>query len=405
MSDRLPWVGSCRVGRLAIMRRPWRDSTARCAREGRACQPPPSSHVRRSRVYGPDRAQRPIVGSPRRLGGCCRGAGRPDGCVCVGVGLAGGCVGGVSCERLPPRSALSRSASRSHRSRAIRSCGRGPRGSTSQSAGPVGSVPAAGGRGRIRGVVLGAGSGSRRGVSRGSHRRRRAVRLGAGQIRDRHLGGRGRAAGPVERGADAGVPLAVLGDPLRVAAMRSSSVPSSAEVLAGEVHAVAVDRAGVADVGLLFGLRPVAGERRGAVDGRALRREAVHRVGRAARRRRASRRRARRAGGPGRSRPAAARRRARGAAGSACRVSGSTDSTIAIWPFSTRLGRGPPGLRGEGVGGVADRDHVAGSEQVVAVDRADRLLARARRRRAACCCASSLTRSTSVLGPWTISAD
>ena len=51
-----------------------------------------------------------------------------------------------------------------------------------------------------------------------------------------------------------------------------------AEVLAGDVDGVAVDRAGVANVGFLLGLRPVAGEGRSSVDGRALGGEAVQRV-------------------------------------------------------------------------------------------------------------------------------
>ena len=69
-----------------------------------------------------------------------------------------------------------------------------------------------------------------------------------------------------------------VGDPLRVAADAVFVGAVGAEVLAGEVDGVAVDRAGVADVGLLLGLGPVAGEGGGAVDGRALGGEAVQRI-------------------------------------------------------------------------------------------------------------------------------
>ena len=72
--------------------------------------------------------------------------------------------------------------------------------------------------------------------------------------------------------------LAVGGDPLRVAADAVLVGAVGTEVLAGEVNGVPVDRAGVADVGLLFGLRPVAGEGGGGVDGRALGGEAVQRI-------------------------------------------------------------------------------------------------------------------------------
>jgi hypothetical protein len=82
----------------------------------------------------------------------------------------------------------------------------------------------------------------------------------------------------VEGLADAGVALAALGDPLRVAADAVLVGAVGAEVLTGEVHGVAVDRARVADVGLLLGLGPVSGERGGGVDGCALGREAVQRV-------------------------------------------------------------------------------------------------------------------------------
>ena len=58
----------------------------------------------------------------------------------------------------------------------------------------------------------------------------------------------------VEGLADARLSLAVLGDPLRVADDAVLVGAVEAEVLAREVDAVAVDRAGVADVGLLFGL-------------------------------------------------------------------------------------------------------------------------------------------------------
>ena len=72
--------------------------------------------------------------------------------------------------------------------------------------------------------------------------------------------------------------LAVGGDPVGIAADAVLVGAVGAEVLAGDVDAVAVDRAGVADVGLLFGLGPVPGEGGGAVDGRALGGEGVQRV-------------------------------------------------------------------------------------------------------------------------------
>lgn len=66
----------------------------------------------------------------------------------------------------------------------------------------------------------------------------------------------------VEGLADAGVALAVGGDPLRVATDPVLVGAVGAEVLAGDLDAVAVDRAGVADVGLLLGLT-IAFRRRG----------------------------------------------------------------------------------------------------------------------------------------------
>ena len=75
--------------------------------------------------------------------------------------------------------------------------------------------------------------------------------------------------------ADARMSLAAPGHPLRVAADAVLVGAVGTEILAGNVDGVAVDRAGVADVGLLLGLRPVPGERRGAVHGRTVGREAV----------------------------------------------------------------------------------------------------------------------------------
>ena len=85
-------------------------------------------------------AHRPIVGPPGfGAGGCRRGEGL-DGRVGGGEeGFAGCWALGAGCER-PPFSAWSRPASRSHRSRAIRSCGRGPSCWRSQSGGLAGSA-------------------------------------------------------------------------------------------------------------------------------------------------------------------------------------------------------------------------------------------------------------------------
>ena len=84
-------------------------------------------------------AHRPIFGLPG-FGGGCRGGEGPDGRVGGGEeGFAGCWPLGAGYER-PPCSAWSRPASRFHRSRAIRSSGRGPSCWTSQSGGPAGST-------------------------------------------------------------------------------------------------------------------------------------------------------------------------------------------------------------------------------------------------------------------------
>ena len=186
------------------------------------------------------------------------------------------------------------------------------------------------GTSRVDGEV--SGDGSRGPSALGS---RAGERLALGQVDGEPQGG-------VEGLADAGVALAVGGDPLRVAADAVLVGAVDAEVLAGEVDGVAVDRAGVADVGLLLGLGPVAGEGGGAVDGCALGGEAVQRVvepdGRGAF-----------AGGVLCTQPRLVDLdQPRFGAGLAQqqgeRVAlGSTDSTIAVWPFSIRLGRGSPG--------------------------------------------------------------
>ena len=118
-----------------------------------------------------------------------------------------------------------------------------------------------------------------------------------------------------------------------------------AEVLARDVDAVAVDRAGVADVGLLLGLGPVAGEGGGSVDGRALGGEAVQRIVEPD------------GGGAFAGRVLCAQPglvdldEPRLGAGLAqqqcdsCRAWGRRIRRSQTWPFSIRLGRWLPGLR------------------------------------------------------------
>jgi hypothetical protein len=96
--------------------------------------------------------------------------------------------------------------------------------------------------------------------------------------------------GAIERLVESGMPLAVGGDPLGIAVDAVLVGAVCAEVLARDMDAVAVDRAGIADVGLLLGLGPVPGECCGAVDSGALGGKAVQRVSSNGRRRRVGRR-------------------------------------------------------------------------------------------------------------------
>ena len=187
------------------------------------------------------------------------------------------------------RSARRRCASRSHRSRAIRSSGGGPSARIRCSDGPdtrplellldadaLLPVRVVGGEGLARYV---AGGRRRRGALghlawRGLGRRvawaQRAGDVGVARERqargqvDAELSRAGRGAWWMLacRWRLAEIRCGVAADPVLVGA-------GGAKVLACDVDGVAVDRAGVADVGLLFGLRPVAGERCGAVDRRA----------------------------------------------------------------------------------------------------------------------------------------
>ena len=184
----------------------------------------------------------------------------------------------------------------------------------------------------------------------------------------------GEPQGRVERGADARVSLAVVGDPLRVAVDAVLVGAVGAEVLARDVDGVAVDRAGVADVGLLLGLRPVAGERCGAADGRALGGEAVQRVVQPD------------GGGAVAYAVLCAQLRLvdldQSGLGAGLAQQEGERVALGVDGFDDRgltvldpLGPRPAGVAREGVGGVADRDDVARAEQVVAVDRTDRLFA------------------------------
>ena len=124
---------------------------------------------------------------------------------------------------------------------------------------------------------------------------------------------------------------------------------------------VPVDGAGVADVGLALGLGPVAGERGGALHGCALRREAVHRV-------RQPHGRGAFAGGVLGPQPRlvdlnqprlGARLTDEQPHRVLLRVDGVDDRDL---PVLDALGPRAVGARRERVGGVADRDDVAGSQ-------------------------------------------